>query len=183
MRIIQYYFLLYLVVPGESVRDTEYCCTYCSRRRTHTVCKYPKAGIGKDCVRFIRGSLIDKERTSLLNMHNSLRQLIAQGKIKQQPQGSNLVEMIWDDELEFIAKRWNDQCIYAHDDCRNSLRFVVGQNIAYTFSKTAESMTQFWFDEYLITPQSLINNMTEIEVFVKLSGEMKKSWTFICHQR
>lgn len=54
------------------------------------------------------------------------------------------------------------------------VRFVVGQNIAYTFSKTAESMTQFWFDEYLITPQSLINNMTEIEVFVKLSGEMKK---------
>lgn len=38
--------------------------------------------------------------------------------------------MQWDTELEALAKRWAQQCIFARDTCRDVARYPVGQNIA-----------------------------------------------------
>ena len=40
---------------------------------------------------------------------------IAKGEVEGQPPAANMMEMVWDDELEMIAQRWTDQCIWDHD--------------------------------------------------------------------
>ncbi|GFU19397.1 hypothetical protein NPIL_532201 [Nephila pilipes] len=49
------------------------------------------------------------------------------------PSASDMMQMVWDDELAAIAQKWANHCVYEHDcgDCRSVANFPVGQNIAY----------------------------------------------------
>nr|CAD7415343.1 unnamed protein product [Timema poppensis] len=69
-------------------------------------------------------------------------------------QGLNSV-WSWDEELEIIATRWADQCQHfktdkPHDECRDSERFAVGQNIAAVSQRDASpqdpvELAESWF--------------------------------------
>nr|CAD7424873.1 unnamed protein product [Timema monikensis] len=120
---------------------TDYC-ELCSIKKTHTMCKYPKPGPGRGCDPYIMHNypLTLVEKKKLVDIHNELRNKVAHGKVTEgdpgpQPSAKNMRLMSWDKELEIIATRWADQCQHyetdkPHDDCRDSERFAVGQNIA-----------------------------------------------------
>ncbi|XP_019866649.1 scoloptoxin SSD976 isoform X2 [Aethina tumida] len=100
----------------------------------------------------------DYEKQVILDMHNKMRQLVANGQVGGQPPAANMMEMKWDNELAARAQRWVDQCNEDHDPSRHESRFTVGQNIATTWTtKTPESWNDMrsdfpyaigkWFDE------------------------------------
>ncbi len=42
---------------------------------------------------------------------------------------ADMIELVWDNELEMIAQRWANQCIIDNDDMRDVDLEAVGQNI------------------------------------------------------
>ncbi|XP_075231252.1 salivary antigen-5-like [Lycorma delicatula] len=77
-----------------------------------------------------------QEKEDIVNMHNYLRKVVALGLVAGQPPASNMLEMVWDEELAYKAQNWADQCPTGHDSdkARRVSRFPVGQNIATTWS-------------------------------------------------
>jgi len=94
----------------------------------------------------------------MLERHNRLRRKVAKGEEARQPPAANMRKVVWNTELEAIAQRWADQCIFNHDPVRHKQdRTMVGQN-AYTASgprkseedrvqKSMGSTVQAWYDE------------------------------------
>ena len=71
--------------------------------------------------------LSDTQRVALLQLHNAFRSMV-------QPQAANMHKMVWDDDLERIAKDFAGKCIVAHNPERHkeAKRFDwVGENIAW----------------------------------------------------
>ncbi|CAL4112315.1 unnamed protein product, partial [Meganyctiphanes norvegica] len=90
--------------------------------------------------------------------------------------GSNIRELIWNDELAWIAQKWADQCIYEHESLvkpkkkgkRNlcSRTYVVGQNLYYSNRfKTKNSLDDWrrairgWFNEVRHLPAEQIKHL------------------------
>ncbi|XP_034939193.1 scoloptoxin SSD976-like [Chelonus insularis] len=88
--------------------------------------------IGKTILRI--GGLSCQDKQTILDEHNRLRQLVALGQVQGQPHAANMREMIWDDELATTAQRWAETCAEFHDSSRHVRRFIVGQNIARTWT-------------------------------------------------
>jgi len=105
----------------------------------------------------LRG-LTQEGKNNILEHHNKLRRMVAKGEQKDQPAAANMRELVWDSELEAIAQRLADQCLYEHDEVKNKLDGTsVGQNLflesksekqdqaALTF--IAAKPAQFWYNE------------------------------------
>jgi len=100
-------------------------CDYSSFGYDHTMCKYT----GQAC-NFIRRGFSGAEKANIVRYHNEKRQQVATGNQNGQPSASNMIELVWDDELETIAQRWADQCSFGHDSNRRSKRYgYAGQNV------------------------------------------------------
>ncbi|XP_034244960.1 peptidase inhibitor 16-like, partial [Thrips palmi] len=128
-----------------------YCSIACRSGAAHTLCQY-SAGPPSTCKDGRAWPLNGAERGAVLHAHNLLRNKMASGGVPPFPSGANMRQMEWDAELEQIAQRWADQCSFAHDQCRDSGRFTVGQNVAIYFSSAAkfppiESRVHSWYDE------------------------------------
>lgn len=93
---------------------------------------YEQSCAGKTLLR--NGGLSCSDRQDILDAHNTARQNVAQGRVTGQPAATNMLEMVWDDELAAVAQRWADKCTLAHDGARDVSRFPVGQNIAVTWT-------------------------------------------------
>lgn len=72
-------------------------------------------------------------RYQMLLLHNRHRDNIAMGLEAGQPPATNMRKMYWDYELEQIAEVWARQCQKRHDECRNTIRFNVLQNMDVRF--------------------------------------------------
>lgn len=56
---------------------------------------------------------------------------IAKGEEPGQPPAADMMEVVWDEEMEEIAQRWTDQCAFGHDSTRGLLDGTYcGQNAA-----------------------------------------------------
>ncbi|XP_043468875.1 venom allergen 3 homolog isoform X3 [Leptopilina heterotoma] len=72
----------------------------------------------------------------ILEVHNNLRRNVAAGGESQgnpgpQPPAISIPDLVWDYELANIAQRWANHCFFDQkDQCRNVVRFKVGQNVA-----------------------------------------------------
>ncbi|XP_023318842.1 venom allergen 5-like isoform X1 [Trichogramma pretiosum] len=75
-----------------------------------------------------------QEKQEILEEHNRLRSSIALGQVRGQPGAKFMMEMVWDDELASVAQRWADHCNENHDSARHIKRFLVGQNLARTWT-------------------------------------------------
>ncbi|GFY68118.1 hypothetical protein TNIN_396891 [Trichonephila inaurata madagascariensis] len=87
-------------------------------------CDIKYSGVSKD------------EIDHILKLHNKYRSQVAMGQETRAgglPTASDMLEMVWDDELAAVAQKWADNCVYEHDcnECRAVANFPVGQNIAY----------------------------------------------------
>ena len=90
----------------------------------------PKSTCGKT---YSRG-LSYSEKKQILDYHNKLRSAVATG-LTSQPGASDMVQLEWDDELEYVAQAHADTCQWGHDcnTCRKLSRWRnVGQNLYMT---------------------------------------------------
>lgn len=135
------------------------------------------------CKGYIPVKFTLNEQQVLIDAHNTLRNIVANGDEKRgnpgpQPTAANMRAMEWNDELMMVAERWAAQCIYANDICRDlglfvkknpyprtifvvPERFPVGQNIALGNLANSNELEfiKSWYDqvEYF--------NSSEIERF------------------
>nr|W4VS53.1 RecName: Full=CRISP/Allergen/PR-1; Short=Cap-1; Flags: Precursor [Trittame loki] len=118
----------------------------------HTYCLHPNS----TCKILTRGvSSGDKE--IILREHNKLRSRVATGKETKYslPKASDMMQLVWDDELASVAQKHADQCVFEHDcnDCRNVQNFGVGQNLHLRTSSakfsdiTWAGAVNGWYDE------------------------------------
>ncbi|XP_072389787.1 venom allergen 5 2-like isoform X2 [Diabrotica undecimpunctata] len=110
----------------------EYLTKICGK---HTMCLYPKETYGSGCKGVLDIPFAQEEIDAIVDAHNTIRNRVAlgleyRGNPGPQPQASNMREIEWNSELANTAQRWASQCIYAHDICRDSDKYPVGQNIA-----------------------------------------------------
>ncbi|XP_075991354.1 venom allergen 5-like [Anticarsia gemmatalis] len=102
-------------------------CTHpdCSMENQHTMCIAAK----KQSPRLYASGMTAWMRYQILLLHNRHRDNIAMGLDPGQPPASNMRKMYWDYELEKMAEVWARQCQKRHDECRNTIRFNVLQNM------------------------------------------------------
>nr|P10736.1 RecName: Full=Venom allergen 5.01; AltName: Full=Allergen Dol m V-A; AltName: Full=Antigen 5 form 2; Short=Ag5-2; AltName: Full=Cysteine-rich venom protein; Short=CRVP; AltName: Allergen=Dol m 5.01; Flags: Precursor [Dolichovespula maculata]AAA28301.1 antigen 5 precursor [Dolichovespula maculata] len=139
------YLILIITIINLSFGETNNYCKIKCRKGIHTLCKFGtsmKPNCGRNVVKAY--GLTNDEKNEILKRHNDFRQNVAKGletrgKPGPQPPAKNMNVLVWNDELAKIAQTWANQCDFNHDDCRNTAKYQVGQNIAIS-STTA---TQF----------------------------------------
>ncbi|XP_037780969.1 venom allergen 5-like [Penaeus monodon] len=99
----------------------------CEYRRVdprHTMCAFrPGQCSGKSLLR--TGGITCKDIETIISTHNTLRQKLSMGQVRNQPPALNMRAMEWDDELAAVAQRWADQCMPGHDRSRNVPSTIV----------------------------------------------------------
>jgi len=106
--------------------------TSCSSYRNgHTMLLYA-GGPSEECAKstVFRG-LNEAEKNLIVKVHNELRQKVASGQETHgnQPGASNMMKLVWNDEIAATAQRWADQCKGGHDKVRSKCDGTgVGQN-------------------------------------------------------
>jgi len=128
----------------------------------HTMCIY-EAEAQPSCGNVTVSGITDQAmKDTILNKHNELRALVANGEEERgvdggQPKATNMRELVWCDKLAEVAQRWVNQCIAGHDKNRRTDDFEnVGQNWAWAAvvggnhddsNAVASGMVQKWYDE------------------------------------
>lgn len=104
--------------------------------------------------------LSDAEKIEVVNAHNYFRSLIAMGNAPNQIGATDMLEMVWSDEIAVKAQYHADKCVFEHDTSadRATTNFPsVGQNLAYRASSSRSSsynitnLVRMWYNEVLIT--------------------------------
>uniref|UniRef100_A0A348G5X6 Venom allergen 3 n=1 Tax=Odontomachus monticola TaxID=613454 RepID=A0A348G5X6_ODOMO len=151
--------MLFFTVIIAGAYATDYCnIKLCSETETtHTMCTYTSPAPASRCLNWRNQGLSAAEKQAILNVHNAERRRVAAGKESRGNPGPQraavkMPDLTWDDELETIAQRWANQCIYDHDECSHVERFPVGQNVARVDSSgendsTVEELVQIWINE------------------------------------
>lgn len=124
--------ILMINAYGDNVSDTtsdayfDYCDhPDCSLKNQHTVCVATK----RQSPRLYASGMTTWMRFQILLLHNRHRDNVAMGLEAGQPPATNMRKMYWDFELEHMAELWARQCQKRHDECRNTIRFNVLQNM------------------------------------------------------
>jgi len=140
--------------------------TFCSAwTNEHTMKLYP--GPSEECAKKTRlRGLTEAGKNLIVKTHNELRQRVAAGLETHgnQPGASNMMKLVWNDEIAATAQRWADQCKGArHDKVRRKCdATAVGQNIFLT--------TGFYYEESIL-PEAVKGWYNEV-VQPKPGGEI-----------
>ncbi|CAH0577995.1 unnamed protein product [Chrysodeixis includens] len=112
--------------PSKKYVNIDYCShPDCSMENQHTMC----VAANKQSSRLYASGMTSWMRYQILLLHNRHRDNIALGLEPGQPPATNMRKMYWDYELEHMAEVWARQCQKRHDECRNTIRFNVLQNM------------------------------------------------------
>ncbi|XP_037957406.1 antigen 5 like allergen Cul n 1-like [Teleopsis dalmanni] len=154
---------IFRYVHGYNYCEGEDAKKLCKGNVTHFMCDPDQ--IGRKGKFVSNPPLTRLIRDQLLFCHNTARNKIASGLVGF-PAASRMRDLIWDDELAYIATIHTRQCMIQHDRCHNTQRFKYsGQNLAYCASSNrmtiSEVITQgcdSWFDENaLVTDKENFN--------------------------
>jgi len=103
------------------------------------MCIYPGPSATCTANTFLR-ELSSDAKTAILDKHNELRSKVALGNEAGQPAAANMMKLVWDDELELIAQRLADQCVFKHDAERGLLDGTsVGQNLYSSWNSVQDT--------------------------------------------
>lgn len=115
-----------VVLKNATGEVMDYCShPDCSLKNQHTMC----AAANKQSPRLFASGMTTWMRYQMLLLHNRHRDNIAMGLEAGQPPATNMRKLYWDFELERMAELWARQCQKRHDECRNTIRFNVLQNM------------------------------------------------------
>uniref|UniRef100_A0A336LXT6 CSON007711 protein n=1 Tax=Culicoides sonorensis TaxID=179676 RepID=A0A336LXT6_CULSO len=98
----------------------------------------------------------------LLKEHNKWRQMLAMGSVDGYPAATRMLKVHWDDELEFLAYKHANHCVFEHDKCRVTEKYPKsGQNLGLKlYSREFNDIIQIieelcaeWFEEYNFVPK------------------------------
>lgn len=115
------------IVPKNDTNEILDYCSHpdCSLKNQHTMC----AAVNKQSPRLFASGMTTWMRYQMLLLHNRHRDNVAMGLEAGQPPATNMRKLYWDFELEQMAELWARQCQKRHDECRNTIRFNVLQNM------------------------------------------------------
>lgn len=117
--------------------------------------------------------LTDQDRAQILDLHNSLRSVVARGNqtaLNGQllPTAANMAQLQWDSELELKAQNWSDvlatNCSFYHNPVRNTSQYkYVGENIYKSWSTYETNLNwtkpvYSWFNEVNNFNVSMVNS-------------------------
>ncbi|XP_032527223.2 uncharacterized protein LOC116777659 [Danaus plexippus] len=130
MFFIYYVYTLHLFAYVLAVKNKSDIFDYCkhpdcSLKNQHTMC----VAKNKQSPRLFASGMTTWMKYQILLLHNRHRDNIATGMEAGQPPAANMRKLYWDYELEEMAEVWARQCQKRHDECRNTLRFNVLQNM------------------------------------------------------
>ena len=81
--------------------------------------------------------LSEEAKRAIVDRHNEIRREVAKGQKRGEGKAANMRKLVWNNELETIAQRWADQCIYDHAEEINTLDGTyVGENIFKSWSSS-----------------------------------------------
>ncbi|XP_043468874.1 venom allergen 5-like isoform X2 [Leptopilina heterotoma] len=182
---------IFLISDGQPVWSTQ---TYCLICRDHTMCRYHLS------FPICEGPTIQPHLTleqvqEILEVHNNLRRNVAAGGESQgnpgpQPPAISIPDLVWDYELANIAQRWANHCFFDQkDQCRNVVRFKVGQNVATAGTGADQIPTNIMttlvnemYSEVMYFDSRQVENVTvsvpiaEGVPFVDVTMRFHKSW-------
>lgn len=140
-------------------------CEYAELSPEHTALKGES-----ECEVHVTG-LSPQDRKHVLKLHNELRAKVARGEETRgspgpQPPAANMKEMVWNEELAYVAQAWASQCPRGHDQARNrricSRDYQVGQNIYYYWGFNEEpdwkQAVNQWYDEVADMPKEFASS-------------------------
>ncbi|EDV51291.1 venom allergen 3 [Drosophila erecta] len=110
---------------------TDYCQSgLCHSLKKHIACKN-NGELGKQCAPGAHLVNLTGLQDLILAEHNTLRNLLAAGKITNLPQPDRMATLRWHSELADLATLNVKQCVLQHDSCHNTPDFPnSGQNLA-----------------------------------------------------
>lgn len=96
------------------------------------------------------GELTDEDKQQLLDFHNELRSVTALGGTGSQPAATDMVKLVWDDDLAAGAKEWADACVFEHDSGFFGENLFASASSADNVDNIEEliSGVQNWYDEH-----------------------------------
>lgn len=95
------------------------------------------------------GDLTDDDKTSLLDKHNEYRSITALGNTGSQPAATNMIKLIWDDDLALDSKAHAAKCENSHgtgDFGENLFAAASTQDNVDNIDKLISGVTN-WYDE------------------------------------
>ncbi|GFX04234.1 hypothetical protein TNCV_3973831 [Trichonephila clavipes] len=98
---------------------------YARLSEDHTYCRDPYPSCDRK-----HSGVSEDDIDHILKLHNTYRSQVAMGQETRAgglPQASDMLQMVWDNELAAVAQKWADNCDFNHD-CKNCR--AVGQNLA-----------------------------------------------------
>lgn len=114
----------------------------------------------------------DKLRDMILDLHNSLRSELANGKMEGFASAERMAVLEWNDELAKLAEYNTRTCLYSHDDCRATEQYRhAGQNIArkskpnnitVEVTRAIQDLTNKWWQEYVDTNQTVVDSYRKV---------------------
>lgn len=141
-----------LIIPSSIAQDSKYC--------NPSLCNGQK-NVNIGCPGVLKSSCpsdaqvlnISNYKDYVVKRHNELRNSLAAGNIGL-PKADRLTEVVWDDELSYLATLNAKQCRMEHDKCRNTEEFpYAGQNIASSFgfpndNSSIDNAINSWWNEH-----------------------------------
>ncbi|CAO1423976.1 unnamed protein product [Diamesa hyperborea] len=110
-------------------------------------------------------------RTLILDTHNTLRNRIASGQQPRFSTARRMAQMVWNNDLAFLAQLNTRTCQMVHDRCVNTPAFRwAGQNLGMRWTTGAHtapatmitSTINSWYNEHQFAAQSDINSFTRL---------------------
>lgn len=110
----------------------------------------------------------DAMQAFILSKHNAYRNALAAGQVNGFAPASAMPEMTWDADLAFIASKNAMQCVYGHDQCSNTPKYLfVGQNIGKGSGESdnqafISSIIDKWWNEYNVCTQEYLDKYPQM---------------------
>lgn len=113
----------------------------------------------------------DNMTAYILKAHNTKRNRVAMGQEPPFLSAQRMAQMVWDDQLAFLAELNTKSCMIKHDACRNTptIRYS-GQNLAsmgttgahFNGTYVIDQSINMWYNEFSYATPADIGNLTRI---------------------
>eukprot|EP00828_Plagiopyla_frontata_P040220 TRINITY_DN538_c0_g1_i2.p1 TRINITY_DN538_c0_g1~~TRINITY_DN538_c0_g1_i2.p1 ORF type:complete len:1831 (+),score=273.59 TRINITY_DN538_c0_g1_i2:3-5495(+) len=104
----------------------------------------------------IEQGLTTEQKEAILAKHNNFRNTIASGSVTNFSPATNMIELIWDMELEQYAQGWSDTCTMSPNPSKSTTNYAtVGQNLHISLSSqqitfNPDATVAKWFNDSTI---------------------------------